>query len=596
MDRSNPALAAGGLGVVTDDRADQLAGMSAADAIASLSSDIGGGAAALDLAAPAFPGPVAEAVYWDDGSVVGVQGPVGSGKTTTVLKSRMRRAMSIPRSVIDGRRRYKLLVIRATYRQLWSTTIPDFLSVYPKDLGDWSGGRGGPVTFEMRFEDGTHVPAPAGHDGDWSDEILLTVEFMAFGDDIQGSMRGYQATDIWLHEMDTNPIDVILNGITRINRYPAKVHLAGYPPELQDFGQIIGDFNAPEPDNWIVGLFHDDARRAATVDAMNADLPPGAKPITISFHRQPGYGEPGAENLQNLGPGYYPTQIATMRLLGRGDQIERLVFNRVVHARAGEPVFGREFRRRLHVSDDALAPWPGVPLRIGLDQGFKGAAVVGQVLSEGTGPRRRVMWQILGELHFPAERLMARVFGERLADFLAARWPNLTVEAGWGDMAGEQGASQAADENETWNRLVGRAGGFRVRPQRIGTNRIQPRLEAVRAALEAPIDAGRTGLLIDPSCKFLIAGFEARYVWTDEVNAQGDKRKVPDKSLTEANVMDALQYLLLSEHRADGTSPMSFPASSGQSGQNRSLSLRGEEPGGLQRGFDILNPYRGLIA
>lgn len=592
---SIPDEAAGGLGVVLDSRADELALMGAAEAIDALAAELGGGAGALDMA-PIFPGPIAEAAYWDDGSVVGIQGPVGSGKTTTVLKSRTRRAMTVPRSVIDGRRRYKLLVIRATYRQLWSTTIPDFLGVFPKDLGEWAGGRGGPVTFEMRFEDGSHVPPPEGHDGDWSDEILMTVEFMAFGDDIQGSMRGYQATDIWLHEMDTNPIDVILNGITRINRYPAKVHLAGYPPELQDFGQIVGDFNAPEPDNWIIGLFHDEAKRADTVKAMNADLPAGARPITISFHRQPGYSEPGAENLHNLGPGYYPTQIATMRLLGRGDQIERLVYNRVVHARAGEPVFQREFRRRLHVADAPLTPWAGVPMRIGLDQGFKGAAVIGQVLVEGTAPRRRVFWQILGELHFPAERLMARVFGQRLSELLAIRWPGLRVEAGWGDMAGEHGASQAADENETWNLLVGRAVGIRVRPQKIGTNRIQPRLEAVRAALEAPIDAGRTGLLIDPSCKHLIAAFEARYVWTDEVNAQGDKRKVPDKSLTEANVMDACQYLLLSEHKPDGTSPMSFPDLMGQTGLNRSLPLRGEDPGGLQRGFDILNPYRGLNA
>ncbi|WP_347137538.1 hypothetical protein [Paracoccus sp. SSK6] len=199
----------------------------------------------------------------------------------------------------------------------------------------------------------------------------------------------------------------------------------------------------------------------------------------------------------------------------------------------------------------------------------------------------------LGELHFPKERLMAQVFGTRLAELLETRWPGLRIEGGWADMAGEHGSSQAADENHTWNLLVGRAGGFRVRPQRIGTNRIQPRLEAVRAALEAPIHAGRTGLLIDPSCAFLIAGFEARYVWTDEVNAQGDKRKVPDKSLTEANVMDALQYLLLSEHKADGTSVGSFPGQpTGLIGHNGGPPLSGGESG-LRTGFDVLNPYGG---
>lgn len=557
-----------------------LSGMTAKEAIDSLEGDFAEGN--LDLAVPDFPGPIAEAAYWDDSSVVGLQGPVGSGKTTTMLKSRLRRAISMPRSVIDGKRHYKLLVIRATYRQLWSTTIPDFLGTYPKHLGEWSGGKGGPVTFVMVFDDGLG-------------EIIFTVEFMAFGDDIQGSMRGYQSTDIWLHEMDTNPIDVILNAITRMNRYPGKAHFAGYPPELIDYGQLVGDFNAPAPGNWAIDLLHDATKAAEQLKVLNAQLPPGAKPITISFHRQPGYGEAGCENLQNLGPSYYPTQIATMTLLGRSDQIDRLVRNKVVHLRAGEPVFQREFSRRLHVAEATLTPWPGVPLRIGADQGLKGAAVIGQVAIEGTGALRRVRWQILAELHFPAERLLARVFGERLADLLAEpRFAGLRIEAGWGDMAGEHGSSQAADENDTWNRLVGRAAGFRMRAQRIGTNRINPRLEAVRAVLEAPIHAGQPGLLIDPGCTFLIAGFEARYVWTDEVNAQGDKRKVPDKSLTEANVMDALQYLLLSEHKADGTALGSFPADH----RPESMGHNGGPPlndaggfGGLSTTYDILNPY-----
>ncbi len=560
-----------------------LSGMTAKEAIDSLSGDFAGGN--LDLDTPEiFPGPLAEAAYWDDSTVVGLQGPVGSGKTTTMLKSRLRRAMSMPRSVIDGKRHYKLLVIRATYRQLWSTTIPDFLKVYPKHLGDWSGGKGGPVTFVMVFDDGLG-------------EIVFTVEFMAFGDDIQGSLRGYQATDIWLHEMDTNPIEVILNAITRIGRYPDQVHFAGYPDHLRAYSQLVGDFNAPQPGNWTLDLFHDEEKRRDTLQLLNAELDEGTPPIAIAFYRQPGYGEPGCENLSNLPPGYYQRQIAVMTLQGRSDQIDRMVRNKIVHEMAGEPVFRREFRRRLHVAETTLKPWAGVPLRIGMDQGLKGAAIIGQVISEGTGPLRQVRWQILAELHFPKERLLARVFGERLADLLATlRFAGCTIEGGWADMAGEHGASEAADENDTWNKLVGRAAGFRVRPQRIGTNRITPRLEAVRATLEAPIRAGEPGILIDPSCQLLIAGFEARYVWTFEVNANGDKRKVPDKSLTEANVMDALQYLLLSMHRADGTAPGSFPPDhrSDAMGHNGGPPLddRGAS-GGLRTDYDLLNPYGG---
>ena len=175
------------------------------------------------------------------------------------------------------------------------------------------------------------------------------------------------------------------------------------------------------------------------------------------------------------------------------------------------------------------------------------------------------------------------------------RFRGLRIEGGWGDMAGEHGASQAASENDTWNRLVGQAAGFKIRPQRIGTNRINPRLEAVRAPLEY-LHSGVPGLLIDPGCKFLRRGFEARYVWTDEVNASGDKRKVPDKSYTEANVMDGLQYLVLSEHRGSGLSPISFPGRQSPSdmiGHNGGPPMPGQSQGGLHTDYDILNPYGG---
>lgn len=559
---------------IEDQKAQALADMGAADAIATLE---GGSAEGKmpDAASFTFPGPVAEALYWEDADIVGIQGPVGSGKTTTTLKSRLRRAVMMPRSVIDGWRRYKLLVVRETYRQLWSTTIPSYLETYPKALGSWSGGRGDPVTHVIQFDDG-------------NGPIEFRVEFMAFGDDVIASMRGVQATDIWLNETDTVPVEVLTAGIGRIDRWPGAAHFEGYPVHLRGYGQIICDFNAPDEDNWTFRVFHDEAERKRMAEAMTIGLPAGSRAIKINFHNQPGFGQEGCENLQNLSGAYYPRQIAAMRLAGRGDMIDRLILNKITYLRAGDPVFRREFNRRIHVSETPIAPEPGVPLRIGLDQGFKGAAVICQFVPP-------FHWLFLAELHFPAERLMAVTFGQRLADLLERRFAGMRIEAGWGDMAGEQGASQAADENATWNKLVGQAAGFRVRPQKIGTNRIQPRLEALRAALEF-IHGGRPGLLIDPSCKFLIRGFEARYVWKDEVDANGDKRKIPDKSLTEANVMDAGQYVALSEGLPSGLSKFSFPgAVNPQLGHYGGPPMRGQsEPaGGLHTGFDVLNPYGG---
>ena len=559
---------AGADAAALDTGADRMAALGAAEAIATLEDDLPEGNLLSVLSDPYMPGPVAERMYWSNATIAGIQGPVGSGKTTTLLRSRFRRAVQMPRSVIDGTRRYRLLVVRETYRQLWSTTIPSYLEVFPKIPGSsWSGGRGDPVRHLIHFED-AHGP------------VQFEALFMAFGDNPIESLRGMQMTDLWLNEADTCPEEILGVGIGRIGRFPGAAHLAGYGPEHASYSQIVCDFNAPDEENWTYKVFHDEAARTSLAAELSRSLPEGAPPLKIEFFNQPGFGEPGLENAGKLEVGYYQRQIVANRLQGRGDLIERLVYNKVTHLRAGEPVFKREFNRRIHVAEGTLAPEPGVGLRIGLDQGFKGAAVIAQFLTP-------FHWRILAELHFPTERLMAREFGQRLADLMDRRFRGWRIEGAWADMAGEHGASQGADENATWNKLVGQAGGFRVRPQKIGTNRIQPRLEAVRAPLEF-VHGGQPGLLIDPSCKFLIRGFEARYVWTDEIDASGDKRKVPDKRLTEANVMDALQYLLLSEHKANGTSPISFPAATAPEDRGRPAR---ESAGGLSTGYDPLNPY-----
>jgi len=586
---------------ISDEQLDQLLGLDARSAIDSL--DLPNAAVQMpEVQGNDFPGPIAEALFWEDADITGIQGPVGSGKTTTTLKSRLRRAVMMPRSTRDlytsdpdapygwrpltpeeagnwqkagltvaGIRRYKLLAIRQTYRNLWATTIPSYLETFPKYLGEWSGGRGDPVRHVIRFDDGMGP-------------IEFITEFLAFGDDVIAAMRGVQTTDIWLNEADTVPVDVLTTGIGRIDRWPGASHFEGYPPELRGYGQIICDFNAPDEENWTFRVFHDEAERKKIVDLIMAGLPEGARPIRITFHNQPGYGQPGCENLKNLAASYYPRQIAANTLAGRGDMNDRLVYNKIVYLRAGDPVFRREFNKRVHVAAETIPLLPGLPLKLGLDQGLRGAAVIAQFAPP-------FHWRILAELHFPKERLLAVVFGQRLAALLSGpRFNGVRIEGGWGDMAGEQGSSLAADENRTWNLAVGQTAGFRVRPQKIGTNRIQPRLEAVRAPLEF-MHGGEPGLLIDPSCKFLIRGFEARYVWTDEIDASGDKRKVPDKSLTEANVMDALQYLLLSEGKPSGLSKFSFPGEAASAAPETPRGQSGRATAGLQTGFDVTDPY-----
>ena len=126
---------------LTEERLEALLGSDAKEAIETLEGDFAAGKMP-DIAEVQFPGPIAEQFFWSNDDVIAIQGPVGSGKTTTLMKSRARRAVEMPRSRIDGVRRYKVLFIRETYRQLWSTTIPSYLETFPKDLGTWSGAVG----------------------------------------------------------------------------------------------------------------------------------------------------------------------------------------------------------------------------------------------------------------------------------------------------------------------------------------------------------------------------------------------------------------------------------------------------------------------
>ncbi len=472
------------------------------------------------------PGPKAKTFFLSDADVIGIRGPVGSGKTRTTVMSRLRRAAAMPQSSLDGIRHYKLATVRQTYRQLWQTTIPSWFEVFPKTMGIWAGGRGDPVTHEITLEDQHGL-------------IKITAEFLAFGDNIVESMRGLQLTDLWLSEADTIPVEVLTTGIGRIDRYPHKGHFSAMAPELRSYGQVACDFNAPEDaDNWTVSVFEDEERRAKLFGGGGDDGPTPR----IEYFRQPGGMEPDAENKQNLAPTYYQRQIFAMTAAGRSDQIERLVHNRMAPKIVGDLVFKGRFHSGLHVSATPLRPWPGVPLRIGLDQGFFAAAVIGQFKP----PHH---WRILAEL-VATRRTMATEFGRDLRELLEERFPDHWVESAWGDMAGEAGAAIAA-ENDTWNAHVSREAGIWIQPQREGANRIGARLEAIRASLDF-IYSGEPGLLIDPSCKSLIAGFTARYVWVEKVNKTGDKKKVPDKTLVEANVHDALQYLILSESLPTG--------------------------------------------
>ena len=75
-----------------------------------------------------------------------INGPVGSGKTTTAMMKAVRLATRQQPSSHDGvTRKFKLCCVRDTYRQIWKTTLPSWHKRFPKDVGDFIGSEGGPA-------------------------------------------------------------------------------------------------------------------------------------------------------------------------------------------------------------------------------------------------------------------------------------------------------------------------------------------------------------------------------------------------------------------------------------------------------------------
>ncbi|MEO1606743.1 MAG: hypothetical protein AAFU34_15605 [Pseudomonadota bacterium] len=500
-------------------------------------------------------GPVADAYMLSDADIIGLMGPVGSGKTTANLRHFFRRARFMPKSNIDGIRRYKVTMVRATYRQLWSTTIPSWLEVMPKSEGRWSGGRGDPVTHFIEY---------------WDEfgKIEFTIEFQAFGTsvaEIEANIRGLQTTDLSLDEADTVHPTVLTKGLGRIDRYPSKRHyqataeFEAVPRELQSQGQISCVFNAPDVGNYTVRVFKIDTTNAGldTDEGARARRELEDKGVRIEFYRQPGYGEDGCENLHNLGDKYYERQIAGMRAEGRSNDIKRLIYNKMGFVRIGDPVFENQFDEQKHVARKVMDPDPRIPLMIGLDQGYFGAAVIGQFVAP-------FQWRIYAELYF-ANGSFAPQFGEALKRLLKTeRFRKIPIGDVFCDLAGSQKESV---EDQTWISEVSAASGLEIEPQQLGGNRVAPRLAVWAAAMDNDI-MGRQGLLICPSCQLLIRGLANDYVWTQDTDAaENASRKPKKKGIRAADVIDAGGYMMMSKSEPDGT-PGSVRIASDMLGHN----------------------------
>ena len=418
-------------------------------------------------------------------------GPVGSGKSFGGCWEIFRRARLTPPDP-DGVRWSRCAVIRATYRQLESTTIATYKRLFAHRFGS-------PV---KRVSGYTHLI-----DCDLPDGTRVHCEVIFFPlateADIDNLMS-LELTFAFINEARYIPKGVFTALMTRF-RYPGK--------DQQVSNAWTGwwsDTNAPDTDNWIYHTFEE-------------EQPPGWE-----MYRQPGgliraassgpgltswEPNPRAENLINLDQGmnyYVDSQFGMDE-----DQIAVLLANEYGYIREGKLIIP-EFLDRAHVSEKPLEFNPKNPvIYVGIDFGLTPAATLLQKTAFG-------QWQAIEEMN-SEDALGIKTFGENL---LKPRMQELEAQGFrfvvTGDPAGNQG--NQVDGKTPFEKLEDC--GIDAMPAY--TNDFEIRRSTIAEACRTGTGNGDFCFLLSPSCPIMRKGLNQKYVYV-ETRKDLDQRGVVHK-------------------------------------------------------------------
>lgn len=453
------------------------------------------------------PGPVSAGFMRSGAQIVGINGPVGSGKTATALTKGIVKGQQQAPSTRDTARgpggkampvrKFKLCVVRDTYRNLWRSTLPSWWKRIPREVGTFHGTENAPAQHRVNF---------ALSDGTMLD---YQIDFVAIGENAaEDVLRGYEPTAFLLNELDMLSEDVFNYARGRTGRYP----------DMSEGGPtwhgVLFDCNAPELNSWLY-------RKVFLA------TPEQREKMKLELFIQPSGLSPAAENLANLpgGAAYYTGQVE-----GQPEwYVRRMVENKPGYSRAGRPVYP-EFVDELHVREFDYAE--GLPLLVGLDAGGSPAAVIGQMMPNG---QRRVLDELTAEQGTGPTR-----FGQDLARRFKERFPGARVIRGIADPSAAYGADRKMGER-SWIEIVAHEAGIPIIAA--PTNKPVERWEAVRLPLTRLID-GQPAFLLHSRCTVLREGFHAGYRFK-RFNQQEDRYAEEAEKNEYSHPHDALQYFAL---------------------------------------------------
>lgn len=473
----------------------------------------------------------------------GLMGPIGSGKSVACCMEVFLRAVA-QTPTAGGVRKTRWAIIRNTYPELKSTTIKTWREWFPDSICPITFGA--PITGHLQFPMADNT------------QVFAEVFFIALDKpkDLK-KLLSLELTGAWVNEAREIPKYMIDMLSSRVGRFPAKKDAP-----LTWYG-IFADTNPPATEHW----WHDCAENGSwdvqgehqtyDMDQIAADLYAiGYKDGDIEtvraymagddmqelrtgqweFFRQPGalirdpreprrlLPNPHAENVrhQPLGYRYWYGMLAGKE----PEWIRVYILGEYGQVWDGRAVYEGIWASERHVSPRALGVYRGLPLRFCWDFGLTPACLVYQLSPKG---QMRVLREYCCQNGGLEQFITSMVRPGLLNDFSGMAW----VE-GDCDPAGAQRSQ--ADEVTCLDIL--QRHGFRTRLA--PTNEFLARRQAVINLLMRTIGT-EPGLIVDPSCKMLIGGFEGGYHFARKQVSGEEFKDAPEKNAY-SHPHDALQY------------------------------------------------------
>lgn len=456
-----------------------------------------------------------------------IYGPFGSGKTVICAEDILFYCMAQEPNK-EGIRNSRWGIVRATYGELVSTTIPTFRSVFPDTCGTINSA-GSPIKghYRWKLQDGTTV------------NIELVFRALDSLDD-ENKIRSSDWTGVFINEGTTISSDLFEAISGRIGRFPSG------PFGDCSYAPFIIDSNMPPLGSFLDTLVKAEANNPAS-KWLIVKQPPAAFKRVDDSGRVSYEVNKEAENLCNLGPKiidpeypghrgviYYEDQIDMYMRNRSYEKIDSLFCMLDVPITRGKKVFP-DFSVDKHVGQVEPDVMHHQPVVIGYDtSGIHPACII---IQEQYGK-----WVVMDEL-YGDEMGFDTFMDSMLVPLLITKYARCNIVFCVDPADARNSKTGSTPSNDLKDR------GYVAKPAY--TNAIKQRIRAV----ENMLNMDRGGILISPKCTDLISAMSGKYHYK-KLRTSGTIDEVystmPDKNAPYSHLADALQYACLYVTKGSG--------------------------------------------